>query len=107
MARIRSIKPEFFTSIPVGGVSRDARLMFVGLWTNVDDDGRWVDLATVPTGVGTGSTYAASVAVGNLLDRDGDLRVVIERDGGPPLVGRFWASDAAGPRVSSGPDDGG
>lgn len=43
MARIRSIKPEFFTSIPVGGVSRDARLMFVGLWTNVDDDGRWVD----------------------------------------------------------------
>ncbi len=71
------------------------------------DDGRWVDLATVPTGVGTGSTYAASVAVGNLLDRDGDLRVVIERDGGPPLVGRFWASDAAGPRVSSGPDDGG
>lgn len=72
------------------------------------EDGRWVDLATVPTGAGTGSTYAASIAVGDLLDRGGDLRVVIERDdGAPPLVGRFWASDAAGPRVSVGPDGGG
>jgi hypothetical protein len=72
------------------------------------EGGRWVALATVPTGAGAGSLSAASVAVGDLLDREGDLRVVIERDdGAPPLYGRFWVSDAAGPRVSVGPDDGG
>lgn len=43
MARIRSIKPEFFTSISIADLSRDARLMFVGMWTHVDDDGRCID----------------------------------------------------------------
>lgn len=40
MARIRTIKPEFFTSLTLATVSRDARLTFVGLWTYCDDDGR-------------------------------------------------------------------
>lgn len=43
MARIRSIKPEFFTSIAIANLSRDARLMFIGMWTHVDDDGRCID----------------------------------------------------------------
>lgn len=43
MARIRSIKPEFFTSVPVSNLTRDARLLFIGLWTHVDDEGRAVD----------------------------------------------------------------
>jgi hypothetical protein len=34
MARIRSIKPEFFTSISIADLSRDARLMFIGMWTH-------------------------------------------------------------------------
>ncbi len=40
MARIRSIKPEFWSSPKVGKVSRDARLLFIGLWNEADDDGR-------------------------------------------------------------------
>lgn len=40
MARIRSIKPEFPQSETMGKVSRDARLLFVQLWTICDDDGR-------------------------------------------------------------------
>ena len=40
MARIRTIKPEFFTSLDVADLSRDARLLFVGLWTHADDGGR-------------------------------------------------------------------
>lgn len=40
MARIRSIKPEFPQSESMGRVSRDARLLFVMLWTNCDDHGR-------------------------------------------------------------------
>lgn len=40
MARIRSIKPEFPQSESMGRVSRDARLLFVELWTIADDEGR-------------------------------------------------------------------
>jgi len=39
MARIRTIKPEFPQSESMGRVSRDARLLFVQLWTICDDSG--------------------------------------------------------------------
>lgn len=39
MARIRTIKPEFWTSEQVVECSRDARLLFIGLWTFADDSG--------------------------------------------------------------------
>lgn len=41
MARIRSIKPEFPQSESMGRVSRDARLLFIQLWTQADDEGRF------------------------------------------------------------------
>lgn len=40
MARIRTIKPEFWDSPDIGDVSRDARLTFIGLWNLADDHGR-------------------------------------------------------------------
>ena len=40
MARIRTIKPEFPHSESMGRVSRDARLLFILLWTICDDSGR-------------------------------------------------------------------
>ena len=40
MARIRTIKPEFPQSESLGRVSREARLLFVLLWTICDDAGR-------------------------------------------------------------------
>jgi hypothetical protein len=40
MGRIRSIKPEFPQSETIGNLSRDARLLFIQLWTIVDDDGK-------------------------------------------------------------------
>lgn len=43
MARIRSVKPEFFTSVTVAELTRDARLTWIGLWTHVDDAGRCPD----------------------------------------------------------------
>jgi hypothetical protein len=39
MARIRTIKPEFPHSESMGRVSRDARLLFILLWTLCDDSG--------------------------------------------------------------------
>lgn len=43
MARIRSIKPDFFTSEDIAALPLSARLTFVGLWTYVDDNGVGVD----------------------------------------------------------------
>src|SRR5450755_4118662 len=43
MARIRSIKPDFFTSETVASLSLSARLTFIGLWTYVDDNGVGMD----------------------------------------------------------------
>ena len=43
MARIRTIKPEFFTSLVVADLPIHARLTFIGLWTHCDDEGRCVD----------------------------------------------------------------
>lgn len=40
MARIRSIKPEFWTSSQIVECSTNARLLFIGLWTFSDDAGR-------------------------------------------------------------------
>lgn len=40
MARIRSIKPEFWSSEQVMECARDTRLLFIGLWNFVDDHGR-------------------------------------------------------------------
>lgn len=47
MARIRTIKPEFWSSEQVMGLSRDARLLFIGLWNFCDDAG--IHPASAPT----------------------------------------------------------
>jgi hypothetical protein len=38
--RIRTIKPEFWQSESMSRVSREARLLFVGLWSMADDSGK-------------------------------------------------------------------
>lgn len=43
MARIRTIKPDFFTSLTIADLTPEQRLTFVGLWTHCDDEGRCVD----------------------------------------------------------------
>jgi hypothetical protein len=42
MARIRTIKPAFWGDDKVSLLSRDARLLFVGLISVADDDGRFL-----------------------------------------------------------------
>jgi hypothetical protein len=42
VSRIRSLKPSFFMSESVGAVSFAARLLFAGLWTLADREGRLV-----------------------------------------------------------------
>lgn len=39
MARNRTIKPKFFDDVKIGRISRDARLLYIGLWVFADDIG--------------------------------------------------------------------
>ena len=39
MPRIRTVKPEFWLDKKIRAVSRDARLLFIGLWNLADDSG--------------------------------------------------------------------
>ncbi len=39
MARIRTIKPKFWDDYKIGKISRDSRLLYIGLWTFSDDIG--------------------------------------------------------------------
>lgn len=41
MARIRTIKPSFFTSLTIADLTPEQRLTFIGLWTEADDEGRY------------------------------------------------------------------
>lgn len=50
MARIRTIKPEFFTSETIASLPVAARLTFIGLWTQADDHGRLVDNSRIIKG---------------------------------------------------------
>lgn len=64
MARIRTIKPEFPQSESIGKLSRDARLLYIQLWTLVDDEGR---------------TRASSRMLASLLyPYDDDARLLID-----------------------------
>ena len=42
MARKRMIDPDFWVDERVGQLSRDARLLFIGMWNFADDEGRMV-----------------------------------------------------------------
>jgi hypothetical protein len=43
VARIRSIKPDFFQSEKIAALPLSARILFVGMWTHADDNGVMVD----------------------------------------------------------------
>lgn len=40
MARIRTVKPDFWEDEKVAELSRDARLLFIAVWNQADDEGR-------------------------------------------------------------------
>jgi hypothetical protein len=65
LARIRTIKPEFWTDDKVVQVSFPARLLFIGLWNFADDSG---NLENSPVQIKMRILPADSVTVPQLLD---------------------------------------
>ena len=64
MARIRTVKPSFWTSATVAALSREARLLLLGLISNADDDGRFP--ASVPAILGAVYPYDEDVTPAKL-----------------------------------------
>jgi len=86
MARIRTVKPEFWTSGQVMRVSRDARLLFIGLLNFADDEGRGdADPFAVKARVFPGDSDIDSERILRLLAELSSraLLVVYEHDGRP------------------------
>ncbi len=69
MARIRSIKPDFWTSEQVMECSLNARLLFIGMWNFADDLGR------IPNSV---KSIKASVLPGDDISLDKILGMIAE-----------------------------
>ncbi len=84
MARIRMIKPEFFDDPDIGELSSAARLVFIGLWTQADREGRLRDepkrLRTriLPYDRTDMDVILNQLAAGGFISRyaDGDERVI-------------------------------
>lgn len=69
MARIRTIKPDFWSNEKVMSCSRNSRLLFIGLWNYADDAGRMVDSAkTVKAQIFPGDDDVCSAMVRGMLD---------------------------------------
>lgn len=69
MARIRTIKPEFWSNEKIMGSSRNSRLLFIGLWNFADDAGRMIDSAkTIKAQVYPGDDDICSTMVRGMLD---------------------------------------
>lgn len=84
MARIRSIKPEFWTDEKIVDLSPVAKLLYIGIWNFADDDGYITDSARqLQLRIFPGSDYDIAEALDELL-RAG-LVVRFGSDQGPVL----------------------
>lgn len=98
MARIRSIKPEFWSSAEVMSLPRDARLLFIGIWNFADDHGRfkWTP-ATIKAQVFPGDQDLDAREAGRLMG------LIAERG----LIRRYWDSPEDSGKLQNSPEDSG
>ena len=97
MARIRSVKPDFFTSLTNCRLTLEQRTTFIGLWTHCDDGGRCIDDARlirsaiwplpVPTKYGLpGRERPARAVEADLEILEKEDKIIRYRDGDMPLI---------------------
>lgn len=67
MARIRTIKPDFWGDADVSGLSMQARLLLIGLFSMADDDGRFLASANAINGFVFPNDDVSSAKVRRLL----------------------------------------
>ncbi len=90
MARMRTVKPEFFRSATIGKLDRDTRLLFIGMWTEADDHGR--GLAEPRHLAGTLFPFDRDVTERKVTKWLHELEDVVCTDGSRGLVVRYEAN---------------
>lgn len=91
MARIRSIKPDFWESEEIAGLSRDARLLYIATWNIADDEGllRW----TAPYLKSSAFIYDDDLSVDGVAALMGELEsadLVVTYRVGPKQLAHGW-----------------
>ena len=89
MARIRTIKPSFWGSPEVAAMSRDARLLTLGLISYADDDGRFLASVAAISGHVFPNDDLPPGRVRKWLDEITATGMVHEYNGGPVRYGCF------------------
>ena len=98
MARIRSLKPELWLSPQVMNLSHSARLMFVGLITQADDDGRGLaDVRRLKAAIFPGDDITTQ-QVSAWLAECKDQALAALYDAGDGDVKRIYTSQRRDPR---------
>jgi hypothetical protein len=80
VARIRTIKPSFWGSGTVAKLSRDARLLVLGLISFADDDGRFLGSITAINGAVFPNDELPPAKVRRWYEEILDTKLVIEYD---------------------------
>jgi hypothetical protein len=97
MARIRTIKPEFFTSEDIVGLSPYARLLYIALWCEADKEGR---LVWKPTTFKLRYLPGDSVDIASLCKELVDSTLVMLYGQGYAYIPSFKAHQHINPRES-------
>lgn len=100
MARIRTIKPEFFTSEDICDLTAYARLLYIALWTESDRNGRFLfkpktfKIRYFPTD---------EIDVGQLLDELLDMELIVQygEDGQYAYIPTFNLHQHVNPREAA------
>lgn len=97
MARIRTIKPEFFTSEDIVNLSALARLLYIALWCEADREGR---MAWKPKTFKMRYFPADSCSIEKLCDELLDANLVVQY-GGYAFIPAFHAHQHINPREAA------
>lgn len=98
MARIRTIKPEFFTSEDIVELTPFARLLYVSIWCEADREGRFV---FKPKTFKLRYFPADSIEIGELLDELLTRKLIICYGDGLAYVPKFLDHQHINPREAA------
>lgn len=98
MARIRTIKPEFFTSEDIVGMTPHARLLYIAMWCEADKEGR---LAWKPRTFKMRYLPADSINIEDLCSEIIAVGLVVLYGEGLAYIPRFTKHQHINPRESA------
>lgn len=98
MARIRTVKPEFFTSEDIISLSPFARLLYIGMWCEADREGRF---AWKPNTLKLRYFPADNIEIYSLCDEIVEAGLVVKYGDGLAFIPSFSKHQSINPREAA------